>query len=691
MANVESKLVISEPDFFAIKTNLKNFLKSQTTFSDYDFEGSALSQLIDLLSYNTHYLSFYMNMIANESFLDTAAIRSSVVSHAKSLGYTPASIRSAAARIDLTFTQASNPSISGITSLTLPKFTKFVSSAIDGVNYTFSNLDEVTVTKANSAFVFSDLNIYEGTPVTQVFVQNDQINPLQEFKLLDENIDTSTIEVIVQNSSIDATQVTYTFATDATEVNDTSKVYYLDEIAQGKYKIYFGDDILGAKLSDGNLVIVSYLISNGKKSNKATNFTLVDAVSGLTNGSIVIDQAAAGGADAESIESIKSLAPKTFASRNRAVTKNDYIALIQDRYPAFEAVNVWGGEENIPPVYGKVFISAKPSAGYQISRTEKEYIINTIVDPISILTVTPEFVDPDFNYLNLNIKATYDPTATSLAPGEISTLIRNKVNNYANTYLDQFNSFFKISRLMHEVDMAHPSLLSNNIDVKIEKRLIPVLGVSRNYVIKFYTELKRSTGPDRITSSPAYTAYDNEGVLREFFFEEVPLSSTGISAVQVVLTGANITSTPRLVVEGDGVGARVSAVVTNGKITAVNIDNTGSDYATAAIKAYDEDDNLIPNVLLRPIIENTTGKLRSYYFDNNNIKVVYSSTAGVIDYINGTITLTQFLPIDVRDTFKTIKFFATPKNTLFSSARNTIITLDVDNQAQVTIDVQKVS
>ena len=691
MANVESKLVISEPDFFAIKTNLKNFLKSQTTFSDYDFEGSALSQLIDLLSYNTHYLSFYMNMIANESFLDTAAIRSSVVSHAKSLGYTPASIRSAAARIDLTFTQASNPSISGITSLTLPKFTKFVSSAIDGVNYTFANLDEVTVTKANSAFVFSDLNIYEGTPVTQVFVQNDQINPLQEFKLLDENIDTSTIEVIVQNSSIDATQVTYTFATDATEVNDTSKVYYLDEIAQGKYKIYFGDDILGAKLSDGNLVIVSYLISNGKKSNKATNFTLVDAVSGLTNGSIVIDQAAAGGADAESIESIKSLAPKTFASRNRAVTKNDYIALIQDRYPAFEAVNVWGGEENIPPVYGKVFISAKPSAGYQISRTEKEYIINTIVDPISILTVTPEFVDPDFNYLNLNIKATYDPTATSLAPGEISTLIRNKVNNYANTYLDQFNSFFKISRLMHEVDMAHPSLLSNNIDVKIEKRLIPVLGVSRNYVIKFYTELKRSTGPDRITSSPAYTAYDNEGVLREFFFEEVPLSSTGISAVQVVLTGANITSTPRLVVEGDGVGARVSAVVTNGKITAVNIDNTGSDYATAAIKAYDEDDNLIPNVLLRPIIENTTGKLRSYYFDNNNIKVVYSSTAGVIDYINGTITLTQFLPIDVRDTFKTIKFFATPKNTLFSSARNTIITLDVDNQAQVTIDVQKVS
>jgi len=691
MANVESKLVISEPDFFAIKTSLKNFLRSQTTFADYDFEGSTLSQLIDLLAYNTHYLSFYMNMVANESFLDTAALRDSVVSHAKMLGYTPSSVRSARASIDLAFTLTNNPSISSLTSLTLPKFTKFASSSIDGVNYTFVTLDEKTVSKSANAFTFNDVSIYEGTPVSQVFVYNEQLNPLQEFKLLDKNIDTSTLEVIVQTSSLDLTQQTFTLATDATEVTQTSKVYFLDEITNGNYKIYFGDDILGQKLSDGNMVVISYVVSSGAAANKATSFKLLDPISGLTQGTVTIEQVASGGSGIESIETIKALAPKTFASRNRAVTKNDYIALIQDRYPAFEAVNVWGGEENIPPVYGKVFISAKPSAGYQISRTEKEYIINTVVDPISILTVTPEFVDPDFNYLNLNIKATYDPTATSLTPGEISTLIRNKVNNYANTYLDQFNSFFKISRLMHEVDMAHPSVLSNNIDVKIEKRLIPVLGVSRNYVIKFYTELKRSTGPDRITSSPAYTAYDNEGVLREFFFEEVPLSSTGISAVQVVLTGANITSTPRLVVEGDGVGARVSAVVTNGKITAVNIDNTGSDYATAAIKAYDEDDNLIPNVLLRPIIENTTGKLRSYYFDNNNIKVVYSSTAGVIDYINGTITLTQFLPIDVRDTFKTIKFFATPKNTLFSSARNTIITLDVDNQAQVTIDVQKVS
>ena len=690
MANVESKLVISEPDFFTIKESLKNFLKSQSTFADYDFEGSTLSQLIDLLSYNTHYLSFYMNMVANESFLDTAALRDSVVSHAKMLGYTPSSIRSAHATIDLSFTLANNPGVGSITSLTLPKFTKFASSALDGVNYIFTNLEEVTVTKSNNAFTFSDLELHEGNPVSQVFVYNESLNPLQEFKLLDKNIDTSTIEVIVQTSALDLTQETYTHATDATNLDDTSKVYFLDEITNENYKVYFGDDILGKKLSDGNLVIISYLISKGADANKAKSFKLLDSVGGLTEGTVVVNQVAVGGAAIESIARIKNIAPKTYASNGRAITKNDYIALIQQRYPSFESVNVWGGEENIPPVYGKVFISAKPAAGYEISRTEKDYIINSVIDPISILTVTPEFVDPDYNYLNLNIKVTYDPTATTLTPGEISTLVRDKVNGYANTYLDQFNSYFKISRLMHEVDMAHPSILSNDVDIKIEKRITPILGSSRNYVIKFYTELKRSTGADRISSSPAYTAYDNEGILREFYFEEVPLSSTGVSSVQVVFGGSNLTSAPRLDVIGDGIGAELSAVITNGKVTAVTINKNGSDYSTAAIKAYDQDGNLLTNVILKPIIENTTGKLRSYYFDNNNIKVIYSDSAGTIDYINGTITLTQFRPIDVRDNLKILKFYATPKNTLFSSARNTIITLDIDNQSQVAIDVIKV-
>lgn len=690
MANVESKLVVSTPDFSVIKEDLKNFMRSQTTFADYDFDGSALSSLIDLLAYNTHYMSFYMNMIANESFLDTASIRDSVVSHAKTLGYTPSSIRSARARIDLTFTQAANPSVASLTSLTLPRFTRFTSSAVDGVNYTFVNLDEVTVTKSNSAFTFNNVSIYEGTPISYVFNHSELSNPLQEFILPDIGIDTSTLEVIVQNSSLDLTQATYDDASDATTVTSTSKVYYIDEVADAKYKIYFGNDILGAKLADGNIVIVSYLVSRGSAANKATSFTLIDSVGGLSSGSIVVEQVAAGGAEIESIESVKFAAPKSFVSNNRAVTKNDYIALIQRNYPSLEAVNVWGGEENIPPVYGKVFVSAKPAAGFEITTTEKEFIIQNVINPISILTVTPEFVDPDYNFLNMNVRVTYDPTATTLTPGEISTVVRNAINNYANTNLDTFNSYFKLSRLMHDIDTSDPSILSNNIDVRIEKRLEPVLTVSRNYTINFYTSLQRSAGKNRITSYPAYRAYDSEDNLRDFYFEEVPLSFTGISLVRVTVGGSGFTYTPTLVVQGDGIGASVRAIVTNGKITSVIVDEPGSEYTTAAIKAYDPDGNEITTVVLEPIIENTTGKLRSYYFDDNNIKIVFSEEAGTIDYVDGIVTLENFNPLDINDDLKVLKFFATPQNSLFNSAKNCIITLDIENQAAVSIEVVKV-
>lgn len=690
MANVESKLVVSTPDFSVIKEDLRNFMRSQTTFADYDFEGSALSSLIDLLAYNTHYMSFYMNMIANESFLDTASIRDSVVSHAKTLGYTPSSVRSARARIDLTFTQAANPSVASLTSLTIPRFTKFTSSAVNGSNFTFVNLDEATVTKSNSAFTFNNLSIYEGTPISYVFNYDELSNPLQEFILPDAGIDTSTLEVIVQNSSLDLTQATYDDAADATTVTPTSKVYYIDEVADAKYKIYFGSDILGAKLTDGNIVIVSYLISRGSVANKATSFTLIDSVGGLSSGSIVVEQVAAGGAEIESIESVKFAAPKSFVSNNRAVTKNDYIALIQKNYPSLEAVNVWGGEENIPPVYGKVFISAKPAVGFELTTVEKDYIIQNVINPISVLTVTPEFVDPDYNYLNLNVRVTYDPTATTLTPGEISTAVRTSINNYANTNLDSFNSYFKVSRLMHDIDTADTSILSNYIDVKIEKRLEPVLSSTRNYTINFYTQLQRSAGKNRITSYPAYSAYDGEDVLRDFYFEEVPLSFTGISSVEITFGGSGLSYTPTLAVIGDGVGAAVSAIMTNGKITSVVVDSAGSEYTTAVIKAYDPDGNEITSVVLRPVIENTTGKLRSYYFDSNNIKVVYSNDAGTVDYINGVITLTNFNPINIQDDLKILKFFATPQNSLFSSSKNSIITLDTDNQGAVSIEVVKV-
>lgn len=695
MANsLENKLVVTDPDFDNIKNNLKNFMRSQTTFSDYDFEGSALSNLVDLLAYNTHYMAFYANMIANEAFLDTASIRDAVVSHAKMLGYTPSSVKSSRANVNLFFTQANNSAVANATSLTLPRFTRFVSGAIDGVNYTYVNLEEKTVTKLGNAFTFNNLALTEGQPVNYVFTHNEATNPTQEFELKDSNIDTTTLEVIIQNSNVDLTQTTYTLSTDALSVTGNSAVYYLDETKDGKYKIYFGDDVIGKKLSDNNLVIVSYLISKGPASNKTNKFTLIDTVGGLSSGTVVTNSVAVGGAYAESINKIKFAAPKSYISNNRAVTKNDFIALIQRDYPSLESVNVWGGEENIPPVYGKVFICAKPAAGFELTTTEKQYILENIVNPLSIVTVTPEFVDPDYNYLNLAVDVTYDPTATTKTPGQIESAVKTAIYNYANTNLDTFNTFFKSSRLTREIDNIETSILSNQLNIMVEKRLEPIVGSStpRNYTINYHTALKRAAGKNRIYSTPAYTAFDAEDNIRNFYLEEIPLSSTGISSIKVTIGGSNFTTAPKLVIEGDGFGAKATAIITNGKITSVTIDAQGSEYTTAAVKAYDAVTNAaITSVVLEAVISNQVGKLRSYYFDDNEIKTIYSNDAGTIDYTKGIVTLSNFAPIDIKDPLKIMKFYATPENALFSTSRNSIITIDPDDQAAISVKVTPVT
>lgn len=683
-ANLESKLVVTDPDFDVIKTNLKEFLRSQETFTDYDFEGSGLAALVDLLAYNTHYMAFYANMIANESFLDTASIRDSVVSHAKMLGYTPHSTTSATARINLSFSDTSAE-----TSLTLPRFTKFASSGLDGVNYIFTNLEEHTVNKVSNSFKFVNLDLKEGTPVNYVYTYNQLTNPQAEFVINDSNVDTSTIQVIIQQSVTNQSQTTYFPAEDATIVDEESTVYYIDETKDKKYKIYFGNGIVGKSLTDGNIVILSYLISKGSAANKANTLSLIDTVrtpegTALT-GVVTTLLAGAGGAEAETIQSIKFTAPKSFVSNNRAVTKNDYISLIKKNYPSLEAVNVWGGEENVPPVYGKVFISAKPALGYEITLTEKDYIIKNVIEPLSILTVTPEFVDPDYTFLNLNVKVTYDPTATVKTPGEIATTAKSAVYNFANKNLNSFNSYFKLSRLMRDIDNSDTSILSNQVDVTLEKRLEPVVGTSRNYTVDFHTALKRSTGKYRITSSPAFFAYDSDDNYRSFFFEEEPLSFTGIYSVKVLYGGTGFTYTPTLEVYGDGFGAELSPVITNGKITAVNVTKTGSEYSTAQIFAYDQDGNKIEGLIFEAVIENKVGRLRTYYLDDNKIKTIYSTEAGTIDYSTGTLVLKNFSPVDVNSDLKVLKFFATPENPLFTSDKNSIITLDVEDTASVTV------
>ena len=667
-----AKLSVSELDFDAIKANLKDYLRDQSEFDGFDFEGSAMNILLDVLAYNTHYNSFYLNMVANEMFLDSAALRQSVVSHAKLLGYTPRSTTAAVATINVAITKSvSDPT----TILTLPRFTQFTSQSVDGQSFVFSSIDEKTVSNNGTLFTFTGVQIKEGTPASYVFTVNNLANAKQIFELPDANIDTSTLQVTIQKSATETAQRTYILAENATEVSTTSEVYYLEEGDAGRYRIYFGDNVLGKKLDNGNLVIVTYIVTNGADANGIENFRLSGSVLSGSTSAITTSIKSSAGSIRETIEDVKFNAPKTYLSNNRAVTKNDYIALINRKYPYFDAVNVWGGEENEPPIYGKVFVTAKPKIGFEVTQNEKDYLINTVLRPISVMTVTPQFVDVDYNYLVLNINAEYDPRLTSKTSGQIVTGVKNAVLLFNENYLNTFNSTFKSSKLLREIDDSDTSIQNSSLDVYIQKRVPVTLGVSKDYILEFGTPLSRgSTIDQKMYSSPGFTQFDQNDVLRTCFLEEVPDSFSGIEEVEVVEAGRNYTSTPTLTVLGDGVGAVVEAVIVNRKFKSVRVLQPGSGYTTAIIQV--EGGNGGTGVELNAVIQGKRGTIRSYYFDDLNVKTILNSNAGTAEYDHGRVTLRSFNPVSVDDPDGFLRFNARPNTLTFRSQRQSLTTID---------------
>lgn len=472
-------LRISELDFDSIKSNLKTFMQAQSEFSDYNFDGSGLSTLLDVLAYNTHYNAYYLNMIAGEMFIDTAQLRESVVSHAKLLGYVPRSRVASQATINVTFAEVSGGSNSA---MTLPKFTKFTSTPKDGKSYTFVSTEQRVVTKdANNNFVFESVTVKEGNPVSYVFSYDAQTNEKQVFVLPDLGIDTSTLTVQIQKSVDNYSLETFELAQDSTSVVSTAAVYYLEENRLGKYQISFGDGVLGKALDNGNIVIVSYVVTSGDAANGIRTFKLSD--NPLPGSSVTLDLVteSSSGSPAETTEQIKFTAPKSFIAQNRAVTKNDYIALINRNYPYFDSVAVWGGEENDPPVYGKIFFSVKPRGNYEVTQSEIQYMKDEVLAPISVLTVTPEYVAPDYNYMNFIVDVVYDPRKTTKTAGGIQTSVYNAITNFSDSYLNTFNNNFKMSKLSRAIDDADPSIENNSIKVIIEKRFRPTL----NYLVSY--------------------------------------------------------------------------------------------------------------------------------------------------------------------------------------------------------------
>lgn len=673
-------------DFDALKTSLRNFLQSQSQFKDYNFDGAGLNILLNILAYNTHLKAYYLNMVANEMFLDTSTLRSSAVSHAKELGYTPRSAVAAQATVNVALTRANSDNTS---ILSLPRFTQFTSSALNGTNYTFVTLDAATSAVSGNTFSFNELVISEGTPVVKSFVQANSTNPTQSFDLVDTNIDTSTIQVIVQNSVTDIMQTVFELSTDATTVvSNTSNVFFLNEGANSNYVIYFGDGVIGSSLTDGNIVIVSYLITDANNANYLSNFNLVSnpLSGGISNVTTV--SSSAGGTVIEDVNSIKFNAPKSWVAQNRAVTVNDYIALINKRYPFFDAVNVWGGETVNPPVYGVVFVSVKPKQGFVVTEQQKQFLIQSVIKPVSMLTVSPRIVDPDYNFIVLNLQVEYNSKQTTNPAGTIKTIITSAVNNYANINLNTFKSEFRISRLLRAIDDSEPSIEGSAATIWVEKRLVPTLNANTTYTLNVGIPLHRGTVNDLLYSTPSFNINDAGGVNRTAFIEEVPESFSGLEFVSITNPGSGYLTPPTLVIVGDGTGANAYPIIVNGKIAQIIVDKPGANYTTATVTAVG---GAGTGAILQPSLIAKNGVLRSYYFDTNHNKIVLNPNAGTIDYIDGIITLNGFTPTAVNDQQGILSIVVQPDTQWLQSNNERILTIDPQDPNAINIDLTDIN
>jgi len=495
MATTTSKnrLQVSELDYDQIRTNLKTYLQSQTQFQDYDFEGSALSTVIDVLAYNTFYNSFNANMMANELYLDTAQVRNNVISHAKTLGYIPRSRTSSFAGIDVTVNSpAGNPA-----SLTIDRGTVFTTK-IDNKTYQFVNLEAQTITPTAGVYKFANLIINQGTLRTYEYIV-DNTDKRQRYDIPDDNVDTSTLIVKVKTSASSSDTSVYARVQNVVDVDGDSQVYFLQEGIDGKFEIYFGDDIFGNKLEAGNIVQLEYLVSDGKDANSAKTFSLSGNIQGNTNVTISTVSKSGGGADREDIESIRFNAPLSFLSQNRVVTADDYATIIKNNYSDAETVAVWGGEENEPPEYGKVYISVKPKSAETLTDVQKQFIIDNILKTKNLVSITPEMIDPSYTYISLQVFFKYDPNLTSLTSGELKQKVIDVVSNYNDTVLQKFDGVFRQSQLLSQIDNSDPSILNSTVRVFMQKRFVPTVGTAQKYELEF--------------SSPMYTTQSNEEVI----------------------------------------------------------------------------------------------------------------------------------------------------------------------------------
>jgi len=476
-------LDVSELSFDGIKSNLKAFMKAKTAFKDYDFEGSNLNSMLDVLSYNTYMNAYYLNMIGSEMFLDSSQLRNSVVSHAKELNYIPRSRTSARAKV----TFAVNTGGDVPTNVVIPE-NYVIRTTVDGINMDFTTDETITINRSDVGYVTDSVYVYEGKIVYEFFTVDGTVR----YSLNSSNIDTNSIKVTVINSASDSSNTIYTKADTLYGLTSNSEIYFVQGYNNDQYEIVFGDGISGKALANGNIIKVKYRSTNGELGNKAVNFAISSAVGDTAAYTVTVTTniSAADGSERETIESMKLNAPRHFAAQNRAVTKEDYTTLIIEKYPQIKTVNVYGGENADPPQYGKVIVSMIPYGNFPVVSTELKTDIAAYLRTKSI-TTEPVIKDPEYMYIEVQSAVSYNPSLTTKSIQQLRSDVLSKVQSYETIYLNDFGNDLRKSRLSSMIDSADPSIVSNQTTIRTIYTLVPAKGIQQRISFSFSNPLAR--------------------------------------------------------------------------------------------------------------------------------------------------------------------------------------------------------
>ena len=539
-----SNLNVTELDFADIKQNLKNYLKQQSEFNDYDFEGSGLSVLLDVLAYNTHYNALNAHYSLNESFLDSAQIRGNVVTRAKLLGYVPRSVLSPRAQVNLVVDVSAEVGVKPSV-LSLPRGTK-LNTVVEGEEFQYVVLETQQANLVGNTYTFSNVVIAEGTVRTLKYrVDNDIEN--QKFQLSDFSADTSSLRVRVQENEESTGFDIYTKFESLKNVDASSKVYYLQENASGYYEVFFGDGVTGFKPSNNNVVTLDYIITEGIESNGANTFSMVDNIGGYSNITVTTAVNASGGADQETLESIRFNAPLTFTTQNRAVTSEDYAAIIKKEFSNIDSISTWGGEDNDPPDYGRVYIAIKPLLSETLTTAEKTDITGAILKGKNVVSITPQIVDPNFTYLELDTFFKYNPNLTDRSSVELQSVVRDTISDYNFNNLNKFDGVFRHSQLTRAIDSADPSILNTVVRPRMFQYITPTVDTNsnvelQNHILTFVAPFYQSGQSTKfILTSSAFALATAPST--DHFFGDEPIAGSVNRRVFVykVVNGQNVT------------------------------------------------------------------------------------------------------------------------------------------------------